>query len=299
MQFEGTVYIHRQRSPRFSRIAHPPPLRLTERDRAIVRVINEYRILRRDQIQTLFFPSLRTTNAVLSRLYQHAFLERLPPLLTWGRGDSPVLYTLGTKGRDLLGNAAGKVSGRAATALKTASRYFLEHTLAINNVRVAFSVAAARAKYPLEQWITEAEFRSAPDRISFPDSGGTARPRPILPDAACVIRGPGYTSRLLLEIDMGTEDNQRFVREKVRPGIAYLRSAAYKRRFGFQSGRWLIVTTSQQRLLNLKWQTESAVSRAAAVFHFTTFAQVTPATILTEPIWLRGGDTSPRPLLRL
>ena len=125
MQFQGTVYLHRQRSSRFSRIAHPPPLRLTERDRAVVQAVDEYRILRRDQIQALFFPSVRTANAVLSRLYQHAFLERLPPLLTWGSGDSPILYALGAKGRDLLGNAAGTVSRPAATALKSASQYFL------------------------------------------------------------------------------------------------------------------------------------------------------------------------------
>ena len=298
MQLQGTVYLHRKRSPRYARVASPPPIRLTERDRAVIQAVATYRILRRDQIQSLFFPSVRTTNAALSRLYHHAFLERLPPLLTWGSGDSPTLYTLGAKGRDLLGNTAGRVSRRSADALRSASRYFLEHTLAVNDVRVALSVAAARAGYPLEQWITEAEFRVAPDKVSYPAADGTAHARPVLPDAACVIRGPNYTSRLLLEIDMGTEDNQRFVREKVRPGIAYLRSELYKRRFGFQSGRWLIITTSQQRMLNMKRQTESAVGRAATVFYFTTFAQVTPTTILTEPIWLRGGDRSLRPLLR-
>ena len=45
--------------------------------------------------------------------------------------------------------------------------------------------------------------------------------------------------RYLLEIDRSTEDNPRFMREKVIPGKAYLKTKAYKNRFGKQTGRWL------------------------------------------------------------
>ena len=86
--------------------------------------------------------------------------------------------------------------------------------------------------------------------------------------------------------------------DKVKPGLLYLKSTAYKERFGYNSGRWLVVTTSEKRLDNLKHQTEAIAGRAASVFYFTTFAQVNPATILTAPIWRRGGETTLRPLLR-
>jgi hypothetical protein len=108
-----------------------------------------------------------------------------------------------------------------------------------------------------------------------------------------VIRSKGYRSRLLLEIDRATEDNPRFAREKVKPGIAYLRSDAYEKRFGYKSGRWLVVTTSEKRLMNMKRQAEIAGGKDAKVFYLTTFAHAKATTILTEPIWYRGGEVNP------
>jgi len=49
----------------------------------------------------------------------------------------------------------------------------------------------------------------------------------------------GHRFQYLLEIDRSTEDNQRFLREKILPGLAYLKSEAYAERFGHRSGRWL------------------------------------------------------------
>jgi hypothetical protein len=95
---------------------------------------------------------------------------------------------------------------------------------------------------------------------------------------------------------MGTEDNQRFVREKVRAWYCLSRSDAYKRRFG-SVGPLVDHHHQPQRLLNMKRQTESAVAALAACFTSRLCASDS-TTILTEPIWLRGGDTALRPLLR-
>ena len=103
----------------------------------------------------------------------------------------------------------------------------------------------------------------------------------------------------MLELDRATEDNPRFAREKVRPGLAYLRSKAYKDRFGFQTGRWLVVTTGERRMQNMKHQAELAIGTDARVFYFTTYGQIRPDTLLTAPIWYRGGDDHPCPLFRV
>ena len=271
-------------------------MQLTERDRAIVAAVAEYRILRRDQIQSLFFPSARTSIRALARLYHHRYLARLRPYVEWGRGDSPTIYTLDKDGIALLSGSASTTSRHPWH--KAPGRYFLAHTLALNDVRIAVTLAAAQHGIVLERWIGEDEFRRQPDMLTCEVPGKGRVTRAIRPDAACVLKQPHYTSRLLVEIDMATEDNRRFVREKVRPGVAYLASEAYKQRFGFQSGRWLVITTSAQRLHNMKRATEAAVGRAAAVFYFTTFSQVRVATILTTPIWWRGGEARPCALLK-
>ena len=89
---------------------------------------------------------------------------------------------------------------------------------------------------------------------------------------------------------MSTHDNPSFGREKAIPGVAYIKSAAYKNRFGYNSGRWLIITTGKVRMKNLIQQTiQSAVSGSKA-FLFTTFEQLAGKNALTEPIWTQPGN---------
>ena len=99
----------------------------------------------------------------------------------------------------------------------------------------------------------------------------------------------------LLEIDMGTEDNRRFAREKVRPGVAYLKSEDYRARFGVDYGRWLVVTTSQTRLDNMKNQTNHV--GGSGLFYFTTFDKVSLETVLIRPIWQLAGSDEVRSII--
>ena len=78
----------------------------------------------------------------------------------------------------------------------------------------------------------------------------------------------------------------------MRPGLAYLRSEAYRQRFGYGSGRWLVVTTGARRMHNLKCQAERVAGQEAKVFYFTA-EKVRPETVLTGPIWWRGGAVQP------
>jgi len=174
----------------------------------------------------------------------------------------------------------------------------IAHDLGVNDFRLdVMDACAENEDVSLEQWIPEGEFWAHPDRVEYRLASGQKARRLVRPDGFFVLRKGKHHSRLLLEIDCATEDNPRFAREKVRPGVAYLRSEAYKQRFGYQSGRWLVVTTSERRLRNMKRQTEIAVGRDAQVFLFTTAAKVTPQSVLTAPIWLRGCDERPSALL--
>jgi hypothetical protein len=81
---------------------------------------------------------------------------------------------------------------------------------------------------------------------------------------------------------------------KVRAYIAYFtphspeEPSPYAQRFGTSRLRILTVTTGQTWLGNLKRITKQAGGRGR--FWFTTFDQVTPETVLTEPIWQKAGQ---------
>jgi len=101
--------------------------------------------------------------------------------------------------------------------------------------------------------------------------------------------------RYLLEIDRSTEDNPRFFREKILPGMAYLNSEAYGDRFGHRSGRWLVVTTGERRLRNMLSQARQAETKG--LFYFTTYDKLNSVTILHTPIWKRADRKELVPLL--
>jgi len=73
----------------------------------------------------------------------------------------------------------------------------------------------------------------------------------MIPDAFFGIKATKGRSYFFLEIDMGTESNQRFGR-KIVAYRQYRKTRKYTERYGFKSFRVLTVTTSEQRLENLQ-----------------------------------------------
>ena len=66
-----------------------------------------------------------------------------------------------------------------------------------------------------------------------------------------------------MEMDLATHDNPSFGIEKAAAGAAYIKSEKYKKRFGSNSGRWLVITTGVTRMKNLMNQTrEKAMSNS-------------------------------------
>src|SRR5690349_18908820 len=63
----------------------------------------------------------------------------------------------------------------------------------------------------------------------------------------------------------------------------YKRGGLYEKRYGTHKGRVLTITTSEERLVNLKRVTEEAEGMQR--FWFTTFDKVNYRTVFFEPIW--------------
>ncbi len=120
-------------------------MRLTPRDIALVDAIYRYRVLRRDQAQQLFFPSKNTANQRLKLLHQHGFLARRRLPVEYGQGSGQALYLLGGRGAALvaaqLGVDVAEIGWRRTH--NHVSSPFLEHTLMVNDIRLAVEAAAS------------------------------------------------------------------------------------------------------------------------------------------------------------
>src|SRR5258708_39691078 len=96
----------RTRRRRDQRVMNPSPMQLTTRDKAIIRAICDYRVLRQDQIQILFFganPGARArAQKRLVKLFDHKYLARFFLPSRGGLMSSPVLYGLDKRGAELL-----------------------------------------------------------------------------------------------------------------------------------------------------------------------------------------------------
>jgi hypothetical protein len=208
----------------------------------------------------------------------------------WGE----TIYWLGRKGAALLAGLQGQQLKQFRW--RKQPRYSqIAHDLAVNDFRLDVAEAVtSSSSLILREWQPEGEFLAQPDGVTYALPNGRTKKRQIRPDGFFLLEKHGHPSpfAFLLEIDMGTEDNPRFGREKVLPGLAYLRSTAYRHRFGLRYGRFLIITTGERRLQNMKAQAERL--GGGGLFYFTTFEHIRPETALSQPIWWLAGETQMR-----
>lgn len=281
--------------PRYNRVKIPPSMRLTDRDVRILEAIHAYDgMVGFSQIQRIFFTGKSQAEQRLKLLYQNHYVnrpnkeerQRLPEMIYW----------LDKKGAEIIASLEG--ANLRDFHWKKQPRWFqIGHDLAVNDFRLSLETACQNSeKVLLETWITESEFWAYPDRVSYSYNHREIK-RNIRPDGFFLLSMGKLRLRYLLEIDRSTEDTPRFLREKILPGLAYLRSKAYEERFGHRSGRWLVVTTGERRMKNMLRQ--ARIGKAKGLFYFTTFDQIKVGTILNEPIWIRSDREDPVPLLFL
>lgn len=277
-------------SKRDQRQPHPPAMRLTERDIAILQAIYDYRVLSTPQLQTLFFGSLVKTRARLNLLYHHRLIDRKFSGLYFAKMNTPILHVLDRRGADIL-SQLGTLRHGWHRKSKQVGGFFLEHTLAINTVRVAVVKACQDLGVQLVEWRSENDLKTSYDRVTLPTN---TKPTAVIPDGYFVLDTPKGLTHFFLELDRATETNAIFKR-KVAAYQVYRGSQLVLKRFGTSKFRVLTVTTSAARLKHLV-RTTSA-SKAKHHFWFTTLNKVTPEAMLTNPIWQIPGSVSPQALL--
>ena len=287
----------------YQRSASPSPIRLTSRDKRIFETIHAFDgLLSLRQIDRLFFSGIGRSQprARMRALFDNSYVQMPNPESIHQVPRGETVYWLDRKGASLVAGFQGKSSAQLKWRRKPRFSQ-IEHDLKVNDFRIAVrEICQLRPDLQLEMWLPESEFAVQPDRISYETAAGKKSSRTIRPDGYFSIeRQPQFGSKkpfsFLLEIDMGSEDNPRFAREKVLPGVAYLKSSKYAERFGQPYGRYLVITTGMRRMLNMKAQAERHGGRG--LFYFSTFDKITAETVLTEPVWLLAGHQEPRSII--
>lgn len=271
-----------KRRRRDQRSSLPKPMQLSERDINIVQAVYEYRVLKQEHIQLLFFGQRNRSGAQrrLERLYDHGFLARhLLPVTT---GRSPTLYILDRKGAELLRLERGYDELTWYHSSKDLKAEFLEHTIALNDLMVAVTVGCREAGFQLETWHTENRIKADFDRVVVTTSTGRREDVPIVPDGFFVVIANQRRYPCFVELDRGTMTLGRF-KLKVSGYMAYQRTGGYERRYGLSSLRVLTVTTSERRLVNLKEATEQV--KGQEWFWFGLLPELNYATVLNAPVW--------------
>jgi len=310
-------------SIRYQRRTDPPAMRFQERDGTIIQAIHKYDgVLARRQIKDMFWQdaSPKTMERRLTLLYHNSYLNmpsmeqrRIYPI------PEPVVW-LGWRG--ILHHARGmkmhiddptKSNENQLRKLEKKLRHMgihwqreprwsqLGHDIALNDFRIAVEKAV---KYwpplELEVWIPESEFLSNMDVVALKKRTKGVRPDGYfeLIDNLRLINNSPARARFLVEFDNGTHPVSRFGRDKAIPGMAYIRSKVYRERFGYNSGRWLVVCKSKLRMQHLKERTEKLLGSNASYFYFACIDDITEKSVFSQPIWWCGGESEPEQLIK-
>lgn len=246
-----------ERRPRFRRVK-PRPFVLTPRDRRVLELVEEYRLLSSDQIISLLDEgSPQVIVRRLQLLYHARFLDRprsqIEDLLR-SPGSRPMAYALGTQGAALLG----------VKVPKPVKLPFVEHAVAVSEILTAFTVSARKRgdvrvisfREVLEKAPEETKRKKVPDswRVKIPGEESIG----VSPDAIFGLHFLGKPeganrAYFFLEVDRGTMPVMRTRLSETsmwRKLVAYYQTAASKLQtelYGIKTFRVLVVTKSPEK----------------------------------------------------
>jgi hypothetical protein len=301
----SSAHGEKQRLPRLKRAKKDnlPPLRLTERDNAIVAALYEYKALTTEQIATLLFTrtTLTKCDERLRKLFHHGITLRTEQPQSLIDGRKPLVHWLDWPGIELHAHNLGvdPTELNWQPNRHKVGAQFLYHLLDTNAARIAVRKATKALGMTIVDWKAEEVLRSEAktDNVN------------AIPDDYFLLEQPvpeenrSRILRLFIEIDRRTVTgeakssnlSQRDWAHKIQAYIQYFKSEAYAKRYGNVDGkpapcRVLTITTGEKRAQHLREITEKNAGRAR--FWFTTLDRVsplttlrTPASFLTAPIW--------------
>jgi Replication-relaxation len=294
--------------PRFIRSSPGAPLRLTERDRQIIRCVHRHRFLRSPQIIALVQGSAQQILRRLRLLYHHGYLERPRAQIDYYHQGGPrsLVYGLGNKGGTLMRQELGSTSASLSCGEnnRAVGRIFLEHALLVSDVMVSLELACRNSG--AVRLLTEEELlppgKNMPFRWRVTIPGG--QNLGVVPDRVFGMEffdGAGVKKRIhfFLEADRGTMPVKRRTLSQTsfyRKLLAYeatWHQSIHKKRFDFARFRVLTVTTSAVRVKSLI-EACSKLKRGHGLFLFADRAILDQPSNILSSVWNSGrrGETT-------
>ncbi len=195
------------------RLARSPQLaaalaaRLTARDRWLLRMLHEHRVLTTSQITQLAFGTTRAATARLAVLYQYRAADRFRPLAP--SGSAPLHFILDEAGAMLLaaedGITPADLGYRRDRSMAIALSPRLAHDTGANGIftHLAAAARASSGRQALQAWWGERRCAATWGDCARPD--GYGRWTEQLPGQ------PAATADFFLEYDTGTEPLSRVI----------------------------------------------------------------------------------------
>lgn len=238
----------------------------TGRDVEIAADLFAHRALSRDQLIALGrFGSVPRCNARMARLVLAGWARRFEHALRGSRAQH--LYGPGPA-------AAPKIAERLGAGLedvlgpcrRSVAPLFLEHTLALGDLRIVFEKRARLAGAGGFRWLPEALCRH---EYSLRTLGGAWRKRVFQPDACFRMSGPDRV--VFVELDLGNVSMPAFER-KVVSYREYLGSGVFGSAYRAESFGVLVLGTTARRIEALS-QVAKRVGGRSPVFEFARIAE--------------------------
>lgn len=282
----------------------------------MLRYVAENRFLRSDHLARLSGISPKALSRRLYKLYHGQYLDRpRSQLATWEarRGSKKIVYAIGNKGAEVLRTGGVQLAlGDWTTKNAEVKRDFIEHTLGVADVRVAFAIASAAAGLTFDPWLASGEAKTS---VTVTAEDGDTLPLSILPDAFFSLADDQHVRHFFLEYDTGSMPVVRAGLQQTsiwRKLLAYYAlwqedkehrkgkrsTSALAERFGIDSFRVLFVTSTLERIATMR-QAVEGLPGAHELFWFATadqFAGETPADPF-EAVWWTSTRETPRALL--
>lgn len=243
-------------------------MRLEERDRELLCDLFWQRAMSRSQLQRLYFSSLVRANARLRLLFDHGFVTRyFLPAAPYG---AQAVYSLGKAAVPTVARALELEEDEVKRQCRfSGTPTFLEHTLAVVEVRLALQEAAQQAPHlEFDLWVPEPLCRH--EYEVEPVGGlGAWRKEVFKPDGFARLRRreDGAYLSLFLEVDLGHTSARQFAGKVAMHG-KYLRQGLFREIYGTDTFQTLVVTTGPRRVGNLLALCREMESDG---FRFTTF----------------------------
>ena len=193
--------------------------RVTDRDSDVLHAVGRMGQATTDQLRRLFFGERSTATKRLAKLVSLRLLD-----VHVREVSSPNVYTLGLRGVELL---VGAGTDRSVLHRSRVGRHLDEHLRALNDVRVAFVLAARdRADIQLDAFHGDLDLRRA---------AGASVPA-YLPDFLGALSLPTGNLVLVGEIDLGSEGIASVFARKVDATVAIWRDR--RKCWGAAPGTW-------------------------------------------------------------